>query len=47
MQFIFPVECVQAGVDSIPFVYTKKRHQADSSSRVNQMKKYVLIEKGS
>jgi multidrug efflux pump subunit AcrA (membrane-fusion protein) len=40
-----PVECVQAGVDSIPFVYTKKGiKQIVLLGESNE--KYVLIEKG-
>jgi multidrug efflux pump subunit AcrA (membrane-fusion protein) len=40
-----PVECVQAGVDSIPFVYTKKGiKQIVLLGESNE--KYILIEKG-
>ena len=40
-----PIECVQAGVDSIPFVYTKnKMRQVVVLGDANE--KYVIIEKG-
>jgi len=40
-----PIECVQAGIDSIPFVYTKKGvKQVVILGESNE--KYILIEKG-
>jgi hypothetical protein len=40
-----PIECVQAGLDSIPFVYTKRgERQIVLLGQSNE--KYVLIEKG-